>query len=38
MDTAIGLYRRLGFEETEPFSDIDLDDMHFLARPALTAA
>ncbi|MGD9893543.1 MAG: GNAT family N-acetyltransferase [Dehalococcoidia bacterium] len=35
MDTAIGLYRRLGFEETAPFGDIDLDSMLFLARPVL---
>jgi putative acetyltransferase len=38
MDTAIALYRRLGFVETAPFGDVDLDIMLFLARSVLPAS
>jgi putative acetyltransferase len=33
MDTAIALYRRLGFRETEPFGDVSLEGLLYLARP-----
>lgn len=33
MNTAIAIYRRLGFREMEPFGDVDVEGLLYLARP-----
>jgi GNAT superfamily N-acetyltransferase len=38
MDAAISLYRRMGFHETEPYGDVSLDGLLYLARPVSPSA